>query len=47
MAGKVNEKLEEVRQELHNVKTITYMNLVILTVLLAFVIGIIAKQLSL
>ncbi|MBI4406612.1 hypothetical protein HY571_01740 [Candidatus Micrarchaeota archaeon] len=39
--------LSEIRDELHNVKTLTYINFVILVVLLAFVIGVVAKQLGL
>ena len=40
------EKLEEAKNEAHNAKTISYANLAILIILLAFVIGVVIKQLG-
>ncbi len=43
----IQEKLEEVKNEAHNAKMISYANLAILVILLAFVVGVVIKQLGL
>ncbi len=41
------EALREISDDVHNVKTLTYINFTILIILLAFVIGVVLKQLGL
>lgn len=42
----IQEKLQETYNEAHNAKLISYANLAILVILLAFVIGVVVKQLG-
>ena len=42
----ISAKLEESVNEVHNVKMLSYVNLAILVILLAFVAGVVLKQLN-
>jgi len=46
MAKDKDDKIQQLADEVHNVKTLTYINLTILVILLAFVVGIVLKQLG-
>ncbi len=42
----IQEKLEEAKNEAHNAKLVAYFNTAILLILLAFVVGVVIKQLG-
>ncbi len=44
--SKIESKIEELQIEVHNTKVVTYINFAILLVLLAFILGAVAKQLG-